>query len=131
MLASMGSPTHGQPAKRINPTSCCSTSCDPPAVLLRRRSLLGWVLLLLTLALMTYGENVGVAAAWSPGATAGTAQVRPSAATLSAAGQGPARRTLGLGLSTGTAPPAHRPLMMSSTGVGIPSVRPTPTTAPS
>jgi hypothetical protein len=92
---------------------------------------LGWALLLLTLALMTYGENVGVAAAWSPGVSASTEQVKPSAATLSASGQGPARRTLGLGLSTGTAPPAHRPLMMSSTGVGIPSVGPTPTSAPS
>ncbi len=98
--------------------------------LARGRSLLGWVLLLLTLALMTYGENVGVAAAWSPGAAASTEQVRPSAATLSAAGQGPARRMLGLGLSTGTVPPAHRPLMMSSTGVGSPTVRPTPTAAP-
>jgi hypothetical protein len=95
----------------------------------KRRSVLGWVLLLATLALLTYGENVGVAATWSPGGAASPVQVQPLPATLSAAGQGPARRTLGLGLSNGTAPPAHRPLMMSSTGVGIPPVRPTPTTA--
>ena len=96
----------------------------------RRRSLLGWALLLLVLALMTYGENVGVAAAWSPAVEGGPAQVRPAAGALSAAGQGTTRRTLGLGLSTGTTPPAHRPLMMSSTGVGVPSAQPTATAQP-
>jgi hypothetical protein len=78
-----------------------------PTARARRRTALGWALLLLALQ-----------------------QVRPSAGTLSAAGQGPARRTLGLGISSGTAPPAHRPLMMSSTGVGVPPAQPTPTAQP-
>ncbi len=96
----------------------------------RRRTALGWALLLLALALMTYGENMGLAGAWASAADDSTRQVRPSAGTLSAAGQGAARRTLGLGISSGTAPPAHRPLMMSSTGVGVPPAQPTPTAQP-
>jgi hypothetical protein len=96
----------------------------------RRRTALGWALLLLALALVTYGEHMGLAGAWSPAVDERAQQVRPSAGTLSAAGQGPARRTLSLGISTGTAPPAHRPLMMSSTGVGVPPAQPTPTAQP-